>query len=129
MTLEPAVKKETVYVLSVSAILCVFLQSVFLIISKWNYTILLGAVLGFTASVLNFFLMAITVQKAVKKEDAKDRQNYIKLSLILRTFLLIAFSITGLLINIFNDLAFIISLFFPRIAIFLQPIIRKSTIE
>ena len=129
MTLEPAVKKESIYISTVSAILSALLQAGFLIASKWNYTVLLGTALGFTASVLNFFLMAITVQKAVKKEDPKERQNLIKLSHILRTFLLIAFAIIGLLIPIFNKWAFIIPLFFPRIAIYLQPLIQKNTVD
>ena len=43
----------------------VVLQLVFFFLGKWDMTVFLGNLLGIVAGVLNFFLMGLTVQKAV----------------------------------------------------------------
>ena len=44
-------------------------ELVFLIIGKWDYTVLLGNLLSGCAAVLNFLLMGITVQNALSKDE------------------------------------------------------------
>ena len=51
-----------------------YMQAVFLIIRMWDYTVILGNLLGAAVNVLNFFLMALTVQKAVEKEEKEAKQ-------------------------------------------------------
>lgn len=122
---DKTVAKETIYIAVVTLILSMFMQSVFLIIHLWNYTVLLGNVLGYTAAVLNFFLMGLTVQKAVmmSEEDAKTR---VKLSQMLRLFMLALFAIAAGVFKCFNLIAFVIPLLFPRIAITFRPLLDKK---
>ena len=122
---DKTVAKETIYIAVVTLILSMFMQSVFLIIHLWDYTVLLGNALGYTAAVLNFFLMGLTVQKAVmmSEEDAKTR---VKLSQMLRLFMLALFAIAAGVFKCFNLIAFVIPLLFPRIAITFRPLLDKK---
>ena len=77
--LDATVKKETLFISAITFILCVLMQSVFLISGAWDLKVLYGTLLGFSASVLNFLLMGYTVQTAVLKEE-KDAKSLMKLS-------------------------------------------------
>lgn len=125
MKIEPVVKRETLYILISSLLLGGIMNLVFFFLKEWSFSVLLGTVLGIFASVLNFFLMALTVQKAVKK-DEKEMRNFVKLSQTLRNFMLVAFAAIGVFISVFNTWAMLISLFFPRIAVFMHPLFNSK---
>ncbi len=122
------VKKETLYIAATVFLLSVLMQSVFLIIQKWDYTVLLGNLIGGGAAVLNFFLMGLTVQKAVEKE-AKEAKNQMKLSQKLRLLMLLGVAIIGVVVPWFNMWATIIPMLFPRIAVSFRPLLDKKRAE
>ena len=62
---DPTVKKETIYIAVWTVILSVFIHSVFLILKRWDLTVLYGNLLGIFLAVLNFFLLGRTVQSAL----------------------------------------------------------------
>ena len=123
--IDPVVKKETLYIATVSTILSLLLQSVFLIIGKWNYTLLLGNVYGLLVSVGNFLLMGINIQSSLEK-DPEDAKKQIKASQSLRLLLMFVFAIIGYIIPIFSIYGVIIPYLFPRFAISLRPIFKKD---
>ena len=123
--LDPAVISTTAYIGTVSLICSILMQAVFLIFSKWDYTVLLGNLLGLIVAVGNFFLMAYTVQKAVEK-DEKGAKSTMKLSQTGRLFALLIISIIGYLLPVFNTIALVIPYLFPRIAVALSPIFKKD---
>ena len=123
--IDATIKRETLYVFSFSFVLSVLLQAIFLIISKWNYTVLLGNILGLLAGALNFFLMGVTVQSALDKEE-KDAKNLMKLSQSLRMLMLFVVALIGYLIPIFNLIAVIIPFVFPRLAVTLRSFYIKK---
>lgn len=123
--LDPTVKKETQYIALWVIIFSMILQAIFLVLGKWNYTVLLGNLLSGFAAIFNFLLMGITVQKAVLKEE-KEAKTAIKASQALRTFLLFAITAVGVLLPCFSTWTVIIPLIFPRIAIFLHPFFNKK---
>ena len=86
---------------------------------------MLGNLLGFTAAVLNFFLMGYTVQKAVLLEE-KDAKKKVKLSQSLRTLMLVAFAAIGCVFKCFNPIAVLLPLLFPRIAILFRPLFKNN---
>ena len=65
---DGTVRKETIYIAAAVLILSMLMQAVFLIIKQWDYTVLLGNLLGGGVAVLNFFLMGLTVQKATSAD-------------------------------------------------------------
>lgn len=117
--------KETKYIAALVLILSAFLQAVFLVLQMWDYTVLLGNLLGDFAAVGNFFLMGLTVQKAVTKDETEAKKA-IKTSRTLRSFGLFVIGVIGVTVPIFNTVAVLIPYFFPRIAILLKPFIDKS---
>ena len=123
--IEPAVIRTTTYIGIVSVVCSVLMEAIFLLLSKWDYTVLLGNLVGLFICVGNFFLMAYTVQKAVEK-DEKDAKNTIKLSQMGRFFLLLIFAVIGYLVPVFNTVALVIPYLFPRIAVALSPIFKKD---
>lgn len=122
---DSTVIKETLYISAWVLILSIITQAVFLIIQRWDYTVLLGNLLSGTASVLNFFLMGLTVQKAVTKEE-KEAKTALKFSQLYRFLFLIIVTIIGIVAPCFNNWTVIIPIFFPRIALLFRPLIDKA---
>lgn len=123
--IDSTVLKETANVALVTLIFSVLMQSVFLIAGKWNYTVLLGNLLGGAAAIGNFFLMGLTVQSALGL-DAKDAKSRMKLSQMLRTLLLFAIAVIGYAVPVFNLLTVVIPYMFPRIAVALRALSIKK---
>ena len=123
--IDPTVLKETGYIAIMVFIFSLLLQSVFLIIGKWDYTVLTGNLLGFVAAVGNFFLMGLSVQSSLGKEE-KDAKNLMKLSQSLRLLLIFVIALIGYLVPVFNTIAVLIPLLFPRIAVALRPVFMKK---
>jgi len=102
----------------------VCLQSVFLVIDKWSTTVLFGNLLGALAAIGNFFLMGLTVQASLEREE-KEAKNLIKLSQSGRLFLLFGVALVGYLLPCFNIIATVLPFLFPRIAVMLRPLAGK----
>lgn len=125
--IDKTVIKETKYIASFVVIFSVLMQAIFLIISKWNYTVLLGNLWGAAVAVGNFFLMGIFVQKAVA-QDEKDARQTVKASQSLRMVCIFLLIVIGILIfkQTPSRVAMLIPLVFPRISIAIRPFIDKS---
>ena len=123
--IDPAIKKMTVYITALVLVFSALMQAVFLIIGKWDYTVLLGNLLGGGVAILNFFLMGLTVQRAVKMEE-KDAKTAIKASQSLRMVMLFAAAAVGVLLPCFQTISMLIALLFPRFAIALQPLLSRK---
>ncbi len=123
--IDPTVRRETVYIAVWVIIFSAVMEAVFLIGGWWDYTVLFGNLLGGLCAVLNFFLMGLTVQAALGKEE-KEARNLVKLSQSLRWFMQLAVAAIGYLVGSFNVIAVIIPLLFPRIAIMLRPLFNKQ---
>ncbi len=121
--IDSTVIKETKYITIWVLILSVLMQAVFLIISKWDYTVLLGNILSAAGSVLNFLLMGITVQKALGLEE-KEARSLVKTSQIYRNLMVMVIAVIGVVF--FNIWASLIPLVFARIAIMFRPLLDKK---
>lgn len=123
--IDSTVLKETAFVASMTFILSVLLQAVFLIAGRWDYTVLLGNVLGAAAGIGNFFLMGLTVQSSLGLE-VKDAKSRMKLSQMLRTLLMFAVAVVGYIVPVFNLITVVIPFLFPRIAVTVRAIMIKK---
>lgn len=126
--IDKIVLRETKYIALWTVIFSVIMQAVFLIIGKWDVTVILGNILGDVAVVLNFFLMGLTVQKAVEKEE-KEAKSLIRTSQTARLFMMFLFVVIGVTAPIFNTWSSIIPLIFPRIAVAIKPIADKRSLD
>ena len=124
--IDKTVIKETKYIASFVIILSVLMQAVFLIIAKWNYTVLLGNLWGAAVAIGNFFVMGLFVQKAVMQNEQDARQT-VKASQGLRFVAMFMLSVIGIIIfkQTPTRVAVLIPLIFPRFAVMLRPFIKK----
>ena len=123
--IDKVVLKETKYIATFVAIFSVLMQAVFLIIGKWDYTVLLGNLWGATVAVGNFFVMGLYVQKAVSQEEKEAKQT-IKASQSMRFAAMVLLTGIGVVTPFFNWIAVVVPLVFPSVAIYLRPIIDKN---
>lgn len=122
---DKTVVKETLWVSAWILIFSVIMQAVFAFCGIWNYTVLLGNLLGAMVMILNFFFMGISVQKALAA-DEKEAKKIIRLSQSMRTLFIFVCVATGVLLPCFSTIATIVPLFFPRIAVALRPLMKNK---
>ena len=124
--LDPAVKKETGYIAFWVILLSVLMEAVFLVIRKWDLSVLLGNLGGAAAAVGSFFLLAVTVSRAVSSGKPEEAAKRVKASAGLR--MIGMGGICALLIGVFhtNVYATVIPLLFPRIGLLFRPMIDRK---
>ena len=123
--IDATVRKETLFIAAFTLIFSAVMELVFLLLGYWSYKVALGNLLGFTAAVLNFFLMGYTVQEAVLLDEEGARKK-IRLSQSLRMLMLVGFAAAGCIFKCFDPIAVLLPLLFPRIAILFRPFFKQN---
>lgn len=123
---DPAVRKETGYIALWVGILSLLMEAVFLLIRRWDWSVLAGNLGGAAVAIGNFLLLAVTVSRALASGDPKAAARSVKgtaalrlLGVALACALLVAVAKT-------NVYATLIPLLFPRIGIAFRPLIDKK---
>lgn len=124
MKIDKAVKRETAYIAVIVVLLSIIMELVFFFIGKWNFSVLWGNILGSGVAVLNFFLMALTVQKNLGKESGRVKSS-VTLSMLGRYAMMVVAAVLGGIFACFSIYAVVIPFVFPRIGIALRPVIAK----
>ena len=122
---ESAVKKETGILLAGTLILGAVTVGVFALLHRFNYTVVTGVLLGGLASVLNFFLMGLTIQHAVDK-DPENAKKRIQLSYTVRMFALLVVLGVGVYLPYFHWLTVLLGALFPRLTILVRSVFLKK---
>ncbi len=122
---DPTVVKETRFIALVVLILSVLMQAVFLVIGRWEITVLLGNLYGMAAAVGNFFLMGLTVQHCLTLEpdDAKKKMRF---SQQMRLLMLLVLCMIGAALSCFNTIALLVPQLFPRIGVTIRGLTMKD---
>jgi len=129
--MDPAVKKETGYIAVWVVLLSFIMEAVFLVIGKWDLSVLFGNLGGAAVSIGNFFLMALiatrAVDKALEKGKPEDAAARVKATATFR--LLGCVLLCVILIAVFktNVYATLIPMLFPRIGIVFWPRFNKKS--
>lgn len=119
------VKNETRYIALFCVILSIIMQIVFILLGKWTYKVILGNILSLMVAILNFFVMGLTVQKAVTLEES-DARKLMRSSQNLRNAGIFIAVVIGVVAPCFNTVAVIVPVFFPRIAVSFRPLIKDK---
>ena len=128
--MDPAVKKETGYIAAWVVLLSLIMEAVFLVLRKWDFSVLLGNLGGAAAAIGSSYLLARTVSRAVEKGKPEEAAARVKATATVR--LLGCLAVCVILIAVFktNLFATVIPLLFPRIGIAFRPMIdRKRGVE
>ena len=127
--IDKTVYKEVTFVGAWILIFSVIMEAIFLIIGKWDYTVLLGNLLSGAVGVLNFLLLGVTVQRALGTGDPKKASSMMKLSQIGRLLIMGGVATLGATVPIFNLWATVIPLFFPRISMIIRQIMLRKVVK
>ena len=123
---EKAVIQNTVYIALWQVIFAVLMQAVYLVIGRWNLSVLYSCAIGSVIAVANFFAMAMSVQRAVGLKE-KEAASKLKISHSIRFMAMVVFAAVSC--YLFDPVASVIPLIFPRFAIMLYPIFSKKKEE
>jgi len=123
---DKTVKKETTYIVVWVLLLSLLMEAIFLVLGRWELSVLWGNLLSAVAVSVNFFLMALGVQKALTKESETEQKNVLKVSRTYRTLALLVIMVLGAVLPPFHLWATLIPLFFPRIAITFRPLYDRK---
>ena len=124
--MDKVVIRETLVMAVWMLIFSAIMQAVFLVIGKWDYTVLLGNLLSYTAMVLNFLAVGVMVQKAVLK-DPKDAKLYVRAMGGIRMVAIFAVLVVGIVLDVFNIWTVVIPVFFPRLIVMILPLMGKKS--
>ena len=130
--LQPAVKKETKRITVVTFFGVVLMWVVFAILHlvtpesvPFDYTVILGGIGGGFFAVLNFFLMALTVQSVASLTDEDTAKKQMKVSYRQRLLLQIVWMIVAMTVPCFQVVAGIAPLLFPSFGIKAMAVIKR----
>ena len=125
MKFDPSVKREIGYVTLGTLLLTAAEIGVFFALGKYTADVLYGAILSACAGILNFFLLAVTVTRALSypPEEEAAAKGLLKLSRIARMFFLLAALAVGVIL--FSKWSTLITIFFPRIIIGVRAVAVK----
>ena len=123
--IDKTVIVETKFIGAWMLIFSALMQAVFLIIGKWDYTVLLGNLLSGVAGIISFFVLGLTIVKAVSSGDAEYAKKFMSASTAGRTFFLFIVALLGVLLPCFNTIATLIPILFPRLGLLIRSFMVK----
>ena len=130
-------------------LLSLIVCAVYLIIGKFDYTVITGAALGTAITVLNFLYLAVTTTKAVdnflmlrgEKEMTEEEnaafvaehqariQNKIKVSYIIRTVTMLIALVAAFILDFFAVIATLVPLLLYRPITIVAALIKRKVIK
>ena len=137
---------DTVWLAIGEAIAAALISVVFLLIGKFNYSVVTGAVLGGAVTVINFFILSVGINRAINKfveERGKDEmdeeeadkyakehgmtvQNAMMKSYMLRMFLMIGALVLAGVSGWFDIIATVIPLLMYRPILYVTEFIKTK---
>ena len=150
MTIQPAVKQETKKIAMGVCLMAILMVGVYLIIGRFSAAVLLGTLLGAGFAILNFFLMALSVQQAAEKMNgvqlppeeepeegrepaktelspqARQARRNMQLSYTGRMALLVAMAAIAYFVPGIDPVPALLAQLFPRLTIFIEGLLLKK---
>lgn len=123
--LEGEERKNLIKIAVGSAVLSGIVVLVFVIIGKFDYTVLIGALTGFVLSVGNFYFMSVGIIKALETGDENTAKAKMRTSYIIRTVIMLGIMAASFFIPFMNPIPVLLSVFYPRITIFVCDLFEK----
>ena len=126
---DSAVRRETARVAAGVFALVAVMLAIYAVIGRFSVPVLLGSIYTGLLTVINFFIMGLTVQGVTNRAAEKQRteqeladltiemKNRMKLSYNLRMIALFALLVLGIAVFKFDPLATILPVVFPTIVI------------
>lgn len=123
MKLQPGPKKELTHIACGTALCTAVMWVLFAALrvagfAPFDYTVILGSLLGAAIAVGNFAVLCLTVQRGIEIDDEKERKKLFQLSYNGRMMLQAAWVVIVIAAPCFQLVAGIAPLLFPRLTIY-----------
>ena len=122
--MDPAVRKETGYIAVWVILLSLVMEAVFLLLRKWDLSVLFGNLGGAVIAIGNFFLMALIATRAMNRgiESGKPEEAAARVKATAMIRLIGCVALCALLIAVFKTdvYATLIPMLFPQIGVFFR---------
>ena len=130
MKLQPESKKELRRIAGGTAICTAAMWALFAALHvvgwvKFDYTVILGSLIGAAVAVGNFAGICLVVQKIIDEQDEKKRKAKLQVSYNSRMLLQAVWVVVAIAAPCFQPFASVLPLFFPRITIYYLQITGK----
>ncbi|MBQ4592767.1 MAG: ATP synthase subunit I [Clostridia bacterium] len=125
MKIDPIVKKETGYMALGSLICTAVVALVFVLLRKFDVTVVLGCLVGYVLTVGNFFVMSNTLTKAISTGDEVTAKLKMKQSYVTRSVVMLVVMGASIVLEQIHWVPVIASVFYPRIVIFVRGIVQN----
>ncbi len=130
MKLQPESKKELTRIACGTAICTAVMWVVFAALHvvgwvKFDYTVILGSLIGGTVAIGNFAGICLVVQKVIDEQDEKRRKAALQTSYNIRMLLQAVWIIVAIAAPVFQPFAGVLPLLFPRVTIYYLQITGK----
>ena len=130
MKLQPESKKELRRIAGGTAICTAAMWALFAALHvvgwvKFDYTVILGSLIGAAVAVGNFAGICLVVQKIIDEQDEKKRKAKLQVSYNIRMLLQAVWVVVAIAAPCFQPFASVLPLFFPRITIYYLQITGK----
>lgn len=128
---DSVVRKETLYITVWVAGLSLLMELVFVLLKQWTPSVLWGNLAGGGVSILNYALLAASVEKVVNRSvetgSTEEVTAKIRAGKSLRMLMVVAVCVACIALFRVNVYATVIPLLFTRIALLFRPAIDKKT--
>lgn len=124
--MRPEVAQQFKEISKINIILTAIENLGFLVFWKWDYTVLIGSLWGLLMTELFFYLISVSIPKALRYGDTEMAQKAVRLSNIQRLFILGIGIIAAFKISFINATAALIPLLFTGISIKIYHLRRRE---
>ena len=124
--LDAESKKNLLKITVGSLILSAVTATVFIVIGQFDMSVVFGLLIGIILSVGNFYVMSVTVSKALETGDENLARKKIRNSYLIRTGAMVAIIAAAILIKPINPIPALVSVFYVRITIFVTGLFDKK---
>lgn len=115
--MHPVGMKHFVKVTKFNAVLTAVENVVFLLLGKWDFTVLIGSLWGLLMTSLYFYLICVSVPRALNNEDPNVARKHIQATYIERMLVVILGVVIAFKVSFIHSWAAVIPLLFTRISI------------
>ena len=120
------VRRELSWVAAWTLGLALLMNLLFAVFGAWSRRVLWGTLLGCTAAIGNFWILCLSVTKAVG-QDEKHARATVSTSHTLRLLLQAGVLVLAFVLkDVFQPYATLLCLFFPQLAVRLRPLWKKG---
>ena len=114
---DAGLRKEVVRMCVGVSVMSIIMIAGFAVFGRFDLPVLYGAILGTAVTLVNFFLLALSVSHVINKKDEKNAKLFMNISYLLRIVFIALAVAAAIKFPFFNYVTVILPFVFERIVI------------